>query len=460
MNIYQAVRDGAERPSARALISDGQSWTYGELLDHAERFAERVSGTPVVVAEVTDPFCTAIVTIGSDLAGVSVVHRDPATPGSFPGRVVHDARTRQPEDVPVVGDRLWLGPDVAIPADLPTAQIFLTSGSTGTPVGVVRTADAVLADGNRVADVLGYAPDAPVVNAAPMFHAYGYNYGLIGPLVRGATVHCCPSRTIPTQLARAVREIGARTLIALPFHYGLVAGAPDTVVTRLFEEFAGLRSAVSAGAPLADGVAAAVLERFAFTLYNCYGSSEAGAVTLTRLTGAEDTSNVGLPLPGVMARVQRLDDLSEVGELQLRTTSLAAGRLGPDGVVPLAGEDGWFATGDLAVAGSESTAIRLVGRVTNVINVAGKKVSPAEIEQVLIAHPHIADAQVVAADDPVRGQVPVARIVPRGTADVTELTRWCRDRLAPHQMPRDFELIAEIPRSATGKPLATTGGTT
>jgi long-chain acyl-CoA synthetase len=339
----------------------------------------------------------------------------------------------------------------------PGSQIFLTSGSTGIPTGVVRTAASVLADARRVGEFLGYGPGRPVVSAAPLFHAYGFNYGLIAPLLFGAVVRCCPSRSVPSQLARAVAETGARTLIALPLHYGLLSG-PDDGGRRGNGSSApladpaglpGLRQAVSAGAPLAAGTATGITRRFGFAFCNCYGSSEAGAATLTRLAG-DDSDDVSIPLPGVETRV-------EEGELLLRSSSLAAGRTTSDGatMTPLAGEDGWYRTGDLAEhAGTTPGGFRLLGRLGSLINVAGKKVSPAEVERVLAAHPAVAEVQVVAAADAARGQVPIARVVLRGSTPTAELIGWCRDRMPPHHVPRSIRPVAELPRSATGKPVA------
>lgn len=127
--------------------------------------------------------------------------------------------------------------------------MFFTSGSTGVPTAVVRSSAAVLADARRVADFLGYRPDAAVVCAAPTFHAYGFNYGLLGPLVSGAPVRLLPSRCLPSACAAAVRAVDARTLIALPAHYGLLAqgaGRQGTVA----QDLARLNAAVSAGAAL------------------------------------------------------------------------------------------------------------------------------------------------------------------------------------------------------------------
>nr|APD71902.1 non-ribosomal peptide synthetase 3 [Streptomyces sp.] len=462
-NLYKAVR-AVGQPACPALVTNGRTYTYEELLRDAEEFSSCLADCPdpgaPVVAELSDRWGTAVITLGCALARAPVVHLDPQTRGSFPGLLVHDGRTRPPRpgDIACLGERLWLrlrGEDAPLPAGLPEGSLtFLTSGSTGAPAGVVRTADAALADAQRVADFLGYAPDAPVVTSAPLFHAYGFNYGLLAPLLAGATIHSCAPHVVPSQLARAVQQSGARTLIALPAHYGLLAQSLDLSCDASAAALTGLRSAVSAGAPLAHGVAVAIAERCEFALFNCYGSSEAGAVTLTRLTGAEDTGYIGIPLPGVEARVVPLDAISVSGELHLRTSSLATGRLTAQGLEPLAAADGWYATGDLAELTPQGGALRLVGRVATVINVAGKKVSPEEIERVLAAHPDVTDVQVLAASDPARGQVPVARLVLRRKEGQEAVVGWCRKYLAPHQVPRRFEFGPDIPRSSTGKRVA------
>jgi long-chain acyl-CoA synthetase len=166
-------------------------------------------------------------------------------------------------------------------------------------------------------------------------------------------------------------------------------------------------------------------------------------VTLSPVTGREPSGDVGVPLPGVLARVDG------TGELLLRTESLAAGRMVDGRLEPLPAADGWFRTGDLAeLAGPR---LRLRGRLADVINVAGRKVAPREVEQVLAAHPAVAEAQVLGVDDPARGRVPLARIVRRHPVTDTELVRWCRGRLAPYQLPHRFEFVSELPRSVAGK---------
>ncbi|MFC9285730.1 AMP-binding protein, partial [Streptomyces sp. NPDC057052] len=265
--IHQAVREGPGAPGATALVTGGRSWTYRTLLDAAEQVADRLAtgshSSAAVTAQVSDPAAAAVLTLGCDLAGVPLVHRDPAAPGVPQGPTVHDRRDAAPDTArPLCDDpAMWLGtgaPETAAHGLPARAQIFLTSGSTGTPVGVVRSPSAVLADARRVAAYLGYEPGAPVTVAAPLFHAYGFNYGLLGPLLHGAAPVCVSPRSLPSRLARVVGEHAARTLIALPFHYGLLGQAGPSALPALREGFAPLRAAVAAGAPLGPGVATAV----------------------------------------------------------------------------------------------------------------------------------------------------------------------------------------------------------
>ncbi|MGC0318783.1 class I adenylate-forming enzyme family protein [Kitasatospora acidiphila] len=458
--IFAAVAAAAGSSTDPALITGDRSWSRDELLltaaELSEGLARRYSGGAVVV-ETDDPVSTALLTLAADRAGIPLLHRDPSAAAGPSGPAVHDETGTAGRPAPTGGQEspfLGLvraaadGPEWAgeLPPD---AQVFFTSGSTGTPMGVVRPAAAVLADARRVADFLGYEPGAPVVCAAPAFHAYGFNYGLIAPLVAGAAVRLLPSRCLPSTCAAAVRALGARTLIALPAHYGLLAqgaGWQGWTVQHL----ARLRAAVSAGAALPPAVRQHPGNTLELPLFNCYGSSEAGAITLSRVDREQEPGDIGEPLPGVRVRL-------DGGELQVQTSSLALGQFGSrtgNRLLPVSEPDGWYRTGDLARwSGVTPGRLTLLGRSATIINVAGEKVSPGEVERVISQHPSVLDVSVSAVADEVRGEVPAARVVLRPGAVESELVEWCRTELAPHQMPRTFERVDRIPRSATGKAL-------
>ena len=469
--IAEAVRLGPGAADATAIVSEGRTWTFHALLAAAETLADQLcrpgaADRRPVNAELSDPVATTVAALGCDLAGVPIIHRDPAMPEPAPGITLHDGRTRTPG----TGERrladpgLWLRQDGAGDAisvtDIPSrSQIFLTSGSTGTPTGVIQTGASIVANTRQVAAFLGFGPDTPVLACAPLFHGYGFGCALLASLLSGAPMWFCSPRSVPSQLDRAARRHAAHTLIALPSHYGLISEMPaDAGRPGVSEGLAGLRSCVTGGAPLATGVAARLVRRYSFTLYNAYGSSEAGAVAFKAVTGEDDPGDIGTPLPGISARIAKVAERDPYGELLLSCDGLAVGRIGPGGVRPLDLVDGWYRTGDLASIDQSSGAIRLFGRTDMVINVAGEKVSPAEIEQVLAAHPEVLDVQVLAAADRARGQVPVARVVLRDIAAESRLIGWCRERLAPHKVPARIERVAAIPRSAAGKPLLRTPG--
>ncbi|WP_241474261.1 class I adenylate-forming enzyme family protein [Mycolicibacterium neoaurum] len=435
MRIFEAVRGFSDRTNAAAIISPRGRFTYSDLILEATSLrdllrAEHDAGEPVV-AQTQDPFATAVVVLGCDAAGVPVIHRDPAAvdPGepTLLTDVPADRRDAQlvaPFGLFIVRRRTSL----RLPAH---SHTFMTSGTTGSPVGVVRDAGAIIADAQRVAGCLEYGPDSPTLVAAPLFHAYGFNYGLIAPLLAGTSVRHVPSRSLSSALSRAAES--ARILIGLPFHYEILAT----------QWMPSLRKAVTAGAPLSREVVSTIQGCGSFVLYNCYGSSEVGAATLMPIAGDEDPGDVGVPLPGIAVCVDR-------GELLVRSSSLAAGRLTADGMTPLPLSCGWYRTGDLAEV-TVDNHILLGGRLDAIINVAGKKIHPSEIESVLSLHPAVADVHVFAESDESRGRVPVAQVILRGPATTADLEQWCRGRLAPYQQPRRILAVDEIPRSATGK---------
>lgn len=462
MTIIETIRARAlRRTDAVAIRTDARTWTYADLFDAVESFAgflrrQQPTGEPLL-ARLTDPFSTAVVTLGGDATGTPVIHQDPADPLATTEALVCDGASPGGRPFQAIGGsglvlcpRTGAEPAYVLP---PHSQTFLTSGSTGAPTGVVRGVDAVLADADRVARFLGYAPQASLVVAAPVFHAYGFTYGLMGPLLVGATVRYHPARSVPSQLARAAGTHAARTLIALPVHYSLLAGS---LAAGSDPDFRTVAQAVSAGAPLAPEVTGPIVQRLPFTLYNCYGSSEAGAVTLRATTGTETAYDVGAPLPGVAMRIDT--DGAQPGELLLRSSSLALGRITMDGagaLCPLPETDGWYRTGDLAWPSTDHQ-IRLAGRIDWMFKVTGKQVNPVEIEQVLAAHPDVVDVHIRAEADGPRGHMPVARVVMRDPCAGPPLVEWCRQRLAPHQVPRRIEQVPTIARSATGKVVADT----
>jgi carnitine-CoA ligase len=145
----------------------------------------------------------------------------------------------------------------------------------------------------------------------------------------------------------------------------------------------------------------------------------------------------------------------QVGEIVVggrQGTEIFAGYLDEPQTTVDSFRDGWFRTGDLAVR-DRAGIYRFAGRRADVLKVAGENVSTVEIEAVLAEHPAVYESAVVGEPDPVRDKVPVAYVVLRGgsSATVEELAIWCDERLARSKRPREYRLVAELPRTSVGK---------
>lgn len=456
VSLCAAIRD--TRPGPMTTISDGgQAVPLPAVLDDAMRLAEYLAKQPqgrLVVIHTKSNLARAVVSLAADAAGLPALHADPRVSAHQAGLVIRD---HVPSDVKgegtPVGSGLWSWPQgeprqlTGVPAP---SQIFLTSGSTGRAIAVVRPAQQVITDCQRIAGFLDYASGTTVAVATGVYHAYGFAYGLIAPLLAGASARYSSPMSTPSQLVRAVREGQARTFLGVAYHLRMLAAAVD--VTGI----PSLRRIVSSGmAPDLESGKALDL-RDGLTVYNAYGSSETGAISLARIHQGTAPGDAGTALPGIEAALDPAVRVGDGQELLLRTASLAAGYLAADGTTldPLAVTDGWYRTGDLAKLSAHEAAglqITLCGRLSNIINVGGKKLTPGEVEPVLCAHPRVAEAQVLGEPDTIRGQVPVARVVPAGELDLDDLLAWCRARLAPHQVPRRFDVLTELPRSPMGK---------
>jgi malonyl-CoA/methylmalonyl-CoA synthetase len=185
--------------------------------------------------------------------------------------------------------------------------------------------------------------------------------------------------------------------------------------------------------------------RFGHVILERYGMSETLMITSNPYVGERRAGTVGKPLPGVAVK------LGENGEVYVRGPNVFAGYWRREEATREAFEEGWFRTGDLAEC-SEDGYYTLRGRRSDVIISGGFNIYPREIEELLLEQEGVAEAAVVGAPDPVRGEAPVAFIVPRGEGfDAGRLEAVCREKLASFKAPRRFVAVDRLPRTALGK---------
>ena len=303
----------------------------------------------------------------------------------------------------------------------------LTSGTTALPQALGFTGEQLVADCDQVCVTMGIRPDDLNFGVIALTHSYGFS-NLVTPLLCRGVSLAVATDPLPRAIESGLRLTGATVLAAVPamFRGLLSAGSlPES-----------LRLCISAGSLLDPDLARDFQERFGRKIHAFYGASECGGICYDaseEIVGVPGF--VGPPLQGVDVGIA---DDPEGAKILVRSRAVGA----------LNAERG-FQPEDLLV--HEPMGFRIVGRESDVINVAGKKVNPLEIERVLSRFPGVQEAVVCGVEDPSRGQEICALVAASETPDVPSLRRHCAAHFAPWKVPRRFVSVLEIPRNARGK---------
>jgi len=330
----------------------------------------------------------------------------------------------------------------------PGRIVVLTSGTTGTPKGAVRSEPRSLAPAAALLTRIPYRSRRVTLVAAPLFHTWGFA-NLQAATALGSTL-LLQRRFDPAAVLRALTEQSVDTLIAVPVMLArlLDAGAPPTPPPML-------RIVAVSGSALPGPLATRFMDAFGDVLYNLYGSTEVSWATIA--TPAELRASPGTS--GRPPRGTRLALLDAAGE------PVAAGETGrvfvgngllfegyTGGAEAKEQRDGLMATGDVGRLDADGL-LHLAGRDDDMIVSGGENVFPREVEDVLAGEPEVAEVAVVGVDDEVFGQRLAAYVVLRAGATLSEedVRARVRGRLARFSVPRDVVFLDELPRNATGK---------
>lgn len=329
--------------------------------------------------------------------------------------------------------------------------VILTSGTTGTPKGAARDVRGAWAGLSLLARIPLRAGE-PTVVAAPMFHAWGLAHLGLGLVLRNQLV--VRRRFDPEQLLADLAQTRATALIAVPVMLARMLELPAAVRARY--DTGSLRVIAVSGSALPGGLATRVLAEWGPVLYNLYGSTE---VAMATVAGPEDLAadplTAGRPLAGVRLRLVDAEDRDVApgtpGRLFVGNSLTFSGYTGGEDRTRL---DGLVDTGDIGVIDAAGR-LRLQGRDDDMIVSGGENVYPAQVQEVILQLPGVREAAVVGVDDELFGQRLAAYVVaaPGATVDPEALREHVRARLARHQVPREVHLVAELPRTATGKVL-------
>ena len=336
--------------------------------------------------------------------------------------------------------------------DQETALLLLTSGTTGKPKAIMESQPHCWAKMQFFADAFHPEPDDVHLVYLPIGHVFGLRLALIALLSGGRLVLL--DRFSPEEALRLVTDEKVTVLPGMPTHLRLLVDRLDPAR----HDVSSLRWAISAAATLPRPLAEQVYERLAPSLLFVYGCSE-GFTTLTTDPGEILAGSVGRT---VFAGPPGTAPAGTVDVVAVDGSPLPVGQIGEIVFAarcpvrywrdPPVATDGWYHTGDLGRL-DEDGCLYLEGRLKELLNRGGLKVSPGEIETVLCRHPAVKDAAVVGTPDPVLGEAICACVVPSGPeAPSLEAVRsFLGATLARHKLPDELCVLDSIPRTSIGK---------
>lgn len=342
------------------------------------------------------------------------------------------------------------------PEDL--SDLMFTSGTTGAPKAVMSTHGQSTRCYDDWSRIVGIREGDRYLVVNPFFHSFGYKAGWLAAMLRGATILPFAAFDAAQVLALAAKE----RVSVLPGPPTLFLSLLDLPGWRDYDR-SSLRLTITGAANVPPHLIPALHDEVGFeSVLTGYGLTEATGAATTCRPGddlALIAESCGRALTDVECRIVDDDGATlapgETGELVIRGYNVMQGYFGEEeATAEVIDADGWLHTGDVATMDAEGN-VRITDRKKDMVIVGGFNVYPAEVEQVLLRHPDVANAAVVGAPDERMGEVPFAFVVPRHGHDLdgAALLAWTKERLANFKVPRHVETVDTLPVNASGKVL-------
>ncbi len=354
-----------------------------------------------------------------------------------------------PSDLTTLPGAVSRRPATEVDPDTP-AVIVYTSGTTGTPKGVVLSHANVISNIDAKVQFLELTPHDRLLLFVPLSHCFGQNAILNAGFQAGATI-LLEDGFNPSRIAQLLETEQPTRFFG-----------PPTVFSALLDAFtpdmlSAVRYFFSAAAPLSPATALRFEDTFGVPIHQGYGLTETSPfVTYNHRSGIR-LGSVGTPITGVSVQIidpdtHKVCAPDQIGEVTVRGPNVMLGYWNRPEVTAERLQDGWLFTGDAGRLDTDGY-LYLVDRLDDVINVAGHNVYPAEVEAVLARCPPVAAAAAYAVDDKVFGQRVAATVTLRTGhhTNPEELLDACRTELAHYQVPVHITVAAALPMSATGK---------
>lgn len=461
--------------SRTAVIEENRQWAFGELSDEVNRIAavirEKVKGDTVGILLLnSQKYVAALLAVWK--AGKTAVPLNYLLQPADIGFIIKDSGMSALISSqffaqslaalkPILGEKgvilmadepdFTAGPATAEPAYRNPALYLYTSGTTGRPKGVVLTHENLAHNAKSCQRAGEFDRRDSFLCLLPFFHTYAITGTILLPLLNGCKM-VLVDRFQPAKVLGLIQEHSISVFLAIPSMYRVMAASEGDF------NVSSVRFPISGGEPLPVVVAEAFEKRFGVPIFEGYGQTEAAPVVTLNVPGARKVGTIGRPLPGVEVSIwndqKQPVAVGEDGEIMVRGANVMQGyhRLPEETAKTIT--DGWLHTGDLGRMDSDGF-VTITGRKKDLIISAGENIYPREIEEVLALHPKVKEAAVIGVKDEVRGEAPKAFVIVREgmILEEKELRTFCRENMASYKVPRYFELVADFPRTPTGKVL-------
>ena len=314
----------------------------------------------------------------------------------------------------------------------------LTSGTTAAPRAILFRSEHLLADCEQICETMGITDVDLNFGVIPISHSYGFS-NLLTPLIARGVPMVVSNDRLPRAVLVDLARTNATVFPGMPVFYQ--AFCEMEAVPALPK----LRLCISAGAPLSVAVAKKFQEKFKQPIHSFYGASECGGICYDPEATNETEGFVGQPIKGVDLEI--VDPTAPASQLCVRSAAVG------DGYFPETDEEklgrGFFLPDDLLT--KTGNGFRIVGRVSDLINVAGKKVHPAEVEAHLLRFAGVRQAVVFGRESALRHEEVAACVVVAPGVSETDLLEFCRNELSAWQVPKRIYILDAIPVNERGK---------